>query len=99
MVKLNSKKGKEIVAEIKQAILNGDIGDIFGSDFDQSEVDWVDFRCTNEKWEAATTQKQFREACQRIIKKLIEDTASAAGRVVTDDAVLHHQPAATNSAG
>ena len=78
MVKLNSKKGKEIVAEIKQALLNGDIGDIFAPDFDQSEVDWVDFRCSNEKWEAGTTQKQFREAAQRIIKKLLDDNTAAA---------------------
>ena len=70
MVKLHSKQGKEILATIEAAILNGDIGDIFTDDFDISEVDWVQFRLSNSTWESKLVQRQFREACQRLITKL-----------------------------
>ena len=77
MVKLNTKQGKEILATIKAAILNGEIGDIFADDFDASEVDWVAFRLSNSTWESKLEQKQFREACQRLITKLLSEDTGA----------------------
>lgn len=99
MVKLNSREGKEITAEIKAAVLNGDFGDIFAPTFDLEDLDWVDMRCSVPRWEAKLDQKQFREYTKRLITKLISENERS--NTESEDIGLGPRPrrAATSKGG
>lgn len=77
MVKMNTKKGRELGAAIKQALLTGQFGDLFAPDFNVEDLDWEEIRCSDPDWESNLTQKQVREFCKRVIATAIAENSRA----------------------